>query len=171
MENLLELWKQICESNLFNFVVMLVVLAWLVKKFNLGDKIEQGRHKVEQAISESEKAKEESLSRLYDIQENVTKIDEQMSEVFKKAENNAKIIGNKLIEEGKIQSESIKENSKKTIDANIKTAKTEIVKETAQEAMTLAEQYIKSELEKDPTLHQKYILESIDAIEGLGVEI
>ena len=56
MENLLEIWKQICESNLFNFVVMLVVLAWLVKKFNLGDKIEQGRHKVEQAISESEKA-------------------------------------------------------------------------------------------------------------------
>ena len=167
MENLIEIWAKICESNLFNFTVMILLLAWMVKKFDLGNKIEQGRKKIEQNISDSEKAKEESLAKLY----NVTKMDEEMLKFFKAAEDNAKVIGEKMIEEGKSQSETIKENSKKAIDANIKTVKTEIVKETAEEALSLAEQHVKSELERDPNLHIKYINESIDAIEGIGVQI
>ena len=171
MENLIEIWAKICESNLFNFTVMILLLAWIVKKFDLGNKIEQGRKKIEQNISDSEKAKEESLAKLYEVQDNVTKIDEEMLKFFKAAEDNAKVIGEKMIEEGKSQSEAIKENSKKAIDANIKTVKTEIVKETAEEALSLAEQHVKSELERDPNLHIKYINESIDAIEGIGVQI
>ena len=68
-------------------------------------------------------------------------------------------------------SESIKESGKKAIESNIKTVKTDIMKETAEEALFLAEQHIKSELERDPNLHIKYINESIDAIEGIGVQI
>ena len=169
MENLIEIWKQICESNLFNFVVMVLLLAWLVKKFDLGAKIEAGRKKIESNIAESETAKEENLKKLYEVQEASTKIDEEMLKVFNSAEEKARFVGEKLLEEGKIQAESIKENSKKTIDTNIKTVKNEIIKETAQEAMKLAEQHIKSTLESDPNLHQKFIWESIDAIDGIGV--
>lgn len=169
MENLIEIWKQICESNLFNFVVMVLLLAWLVKKFDLGVKIEAGRKKIESNIAESETVKEENLKKLYEVQEASTKIDEEMLKVFNSAEEKARFVGEKLLEEGKIQAESIKENSKKTIDANIKTVKNEIIKETAQEAMKLAEQHIKSTLESDPNLHQKFIWESIDAIDGIGV--
>lgn len=169
MENLIEIWKQICESNLFNFVVMVLLLAWLVKKFDLGVKIEAGRKKIESNIAESETVKEENLKKLYEVQEASTKIDEEMLKVFNSAEEKARFVGEKLLEEGKIQAESIKENSKKTIDANVKTVKNEIIKETAQEAMKLAEQHIKSTLESDPNLHQKFIWESIDAIDGIGV--
>ncbi len=169
MENLIEIWKQICESNLFNFVVMVLLLAWLVKKFDLGAKIEAGRKKIESNIAESETVKEENLKKLYEVQEASTKIDEEMLKVFSSAEEKARFVGEKLLEEGKIQAESIKENSKKTIDTNIKTVKNEIIKETAQEAMKLAEQHIKSTLESDPNLHQKFIWESIDAIDGIGV--
>ena len=169
MENLIEIWKQICESNLFNFVVMVLLMAWLVKKFDLGAKIEAGRKKIESNIAESETVKEENLKKLYEVQEASTKIDEEMLKVFSSAEEKARFVGEKLLEEGKIQAESIKENSKKTIDTNIKTVKNEIIKETAQEAMKLAEQHIKSTLESDPNLHQKFIWESIDAIDGIGV--
>lgn len=169
MENLIEIWKQICESNLFNFVVMILLLAWLVKKFDLGAKIETGRKKIESTIAESETIKEENLKKLYDAQDSSTKIDEEMLEVFNKAEEKARFVGEKLLEEGKSQTETIKENCKKAIDANIKTVKNEIIKETAEEAMKLAEEHIKSTLERDPNLHQKFIWESIDAIDGIGV--
>ena len=82
MENLIEIWKQICESNLFNFVVMVLLLAWLVKKFDLGAKIEAGRKKIESNIAESETVKEENLKKLYEVQEASTKIDEEMLKVF-----------------------------------------------------------------------------------------
>ena len=125
--------------------------------------------KIEYNIAESETVKEENLKKLYEVQEASTKIDEEMLKVFSSAEEKARFVGEKLLEEGKIQAESIKENSKKTIDTNIKTVKNEIIKETAQEAMKLAEQHIKSTLESDPNLHQKFIWESIDAIDGIGV--
>lgn len=169
MEQLIEIWAKICESNLFNFIVMILLLAWMVKKFDLGSKIEAGRKKIEQNISESEKAKEESLTKLYKAQEDATKVDEEMFKIFKAAEENAKVMGEKLIAEANSQKDVIKENSKKAIDANIKSVKNEILKETAEEAMKLAEEHIKSELERDPNLHQKYIYESIDAIDGIGV--
>ena len=169
MENLIEIWKQICESNLFNFVVMVLLLAWLVKKFDLGAKIEAGRKRIESTIAESETAKEENLKKLYEVQDSSIKIDEEMLKVFNTAEEKARFVGEKLLEEGKSQTEAKKENSKKAIDANIKTVKNEIVKETAEEAMKLAEEHIKSTLEKDPNLHQKFIWESIDAIDGIGV--
>ena len=169
MEQLIEIWAKICESNLFNFIVMILLLAWMVKKFDLGSKIEAGRKKIEQNISESEKAKEESLTKLYKAQEDATKVDEEMFKIFKAAGENAKVMGEKLIAEANSQKDVIKENSKKTIDANIKSVKNDILKETAEEAMKLAEEHIKSELERDPNLHQKYIYESIDAIDGIGV--
>ncbi len=169
MEQLIEIWAKICESNLFNFIVMILLLAWMVKKFDLGSKIEAGRKKIEQNISESEKAKEESLTKLYKAQEDATKVDEEMFKIFKAAEENAKVMGEKLIAEANSQKDVIKENSKKAIDANIKSVKNDILKETAEEAMKLAEEHIKSELERDPNLHQKYIYESIDAIDGIGV--
>ena len=92
-----------------------------------------------------------------------------MFKIFKAAEENAKVMGEKLIAEANSQKDVIKENSKKAIDANIKSVKNDILKETAEEAMKLAEEHIKSELERDPNLHQKYIYESIDAIDGIGV--
>ena len=144
MEQLIEIWAKICESNLFNFIVMILLLAWMVKKFDLGSKIEAGRKKIEQNISESEKAKEESLTKLYKAQEDATKVDEEMFKIFKAAEENAKVMGEKLIAEANSQKDVIKENSKKTIDANIKSVKNDILKETAEEAMKLAEEHITS---------------------------
>ena len=135
MEQLIEIWAKICESNLFNFIVMILLLAWMVKKFDLGSKIEAGRKKIEQNISDSEKAKDESITKLYKAQEDATKVDEEMLKIFQAAEEKAKFVGEKLIEE----------------------------------AMKLAEAHIKSELERDPNLHQRYIYESIDAIDGIGV--
>ena len=169
MEQLIEIWAKICESNLFNFIVMILLLAWMVKKFDLGSKIEAGRKKIEQNISDSEKAKDESITKLYKAQEDAVKVDEEMLKIFQSAEEKAKFVGEKLIEEANVQRDTIKENSKKAIDANIKTVKNDILKETAEEAMKLAEAHIKSELERDPNLHQRYIYESIDAIDGIGV--
>lgn len=169
MEHLIGIWSTICKSNLFNFIVMILLLCWMVKKFDLGNKIEAGRQRIEQNISDSEKSKEESLTKLYEAQEDATKVDKEMFKIFKAAEDNAKVMGEKLITEANLQTGIIKENSKKAIEANIKTVKNDILKETAEEAMKLAESHIKSELERDPNLHQKYIYESIDAIDGIGV--
>jgi len=172
MQHLLEIWKQICESNLFNFVVMIWILGWMVKKFDLGNKIELGRKKLEKNITDAESAKDESLKTLYEVQNSVTSIDEKMLDILRTAEENAKTLGEKLLEESEKLKLEIGKSGEKTIDSNIKSLKTEITKETALEAVKEAEEHIKSELKKDSSLQERYIDESLDALESIdGVKI
>ena len=151
---------------------MVLLLGWMIKKFDMGNKIELGRKKIEKNITDAEKAKDESLKNLYDIQESVTTIDSEMMQILKTAEENAKNLGEKLLEESEKQKIEINKSGEKTIESNIKSLKTEITKETAQQAIKEAEEHIKSELKKDSSLHERYIDESLDALESIdGVKI
>lgn len=171
MEHLFEIWKKICESNLFNFVVMIGLLAYLSNKLKIGEKIESGRKAIEKSITDSETKRDESLNKLYKAQENVTKIDEEMLKILKNAEDNAHSLGSKLIEESNQQIELIKESSKKAIENNFKSVKNEILKETGEKAMQIAESKIKSELENNYDLHKKFIYESLDSLDNIGVQV
>lgn len=164
MEQLLEVWKEICESNLFNFVVMLLLLGWIIKKCNISQIIENGRKKIEDTINNSEKNKNKSLENLFAIQDEVTDIDKKMFIMFEKAEKNAKEYGEKLLKDVDIQKGLIKDSSRKTIDSFIESAKNSVLSETAEKALSLAEIQIIEELKKNPDLHFKFINESIEEI-------
>src|SRR5574344_1501890 len=153
MQHLFEIWKQICESNTFNFVVMALVLVWIWKKCDLGNGIERGRKKVEDSVVNAEKTKDENLKELYEVQNSVVDVDERMLDILSKAEENAKY-------------------SEKAIESNVESIKNEISKETAQEAVELAENHIKSELQRDSSLHYRYIDESLNALDSIdGVQV
>ena len=49
-DTLLEIWNKILTSNLFNFVLMLILLGWIIDKFKLGDVLEAGRKSIEDKI-------------------------------------------------------------------------------------------------------------------------
>ena len=166
--NLIHIWAKICESNTFNFVVMVILLAWLIKKFDIKSKIEDGRKKIASTIEESEKARDESIEKYYQAQEKTTQIDEDMLKVFKQAEENAHSFGKKMVDEAHNTALLIKENSKKAIEANIQSTKNVILKETAEEALDLAQRKIIAELEQNPELHHKYINESIESLNNIG---
>ena len=103
--------------------------------------------------------------------EKIAKIDEEMLKILKNAEDNAHSLGSKLIEESNQQIELIKESSKKAIENNFKSVKNEILKETGEKAMQIAESKIKSELENNYDLHKKFIYESLDSLDNIGVQV
>lgn len=172
MQHLFEIWKQICESNTFNFVVMALVLVWIWKKCDLGNGIERGRKKVEDSVVNAEKTKDENLKELYEVQNSVVDVDERMLDILSKAEENAKSFGEKILSESEKLKEEIAKNSEKAIESNVESIKNEISKETAQEAVELAENHIKSELQRDSSLHYRYIDESLNALDSIdGVQV
>ena len=81
---LLQIWNNILTSNLFNFVVMLFVLGWIIKKFDIAGLLEKGRKSIEDNIQTSKDVKKESLDKLYETQEKTKEIDEKVFEILNK---------------------------------------------------------------------------------------
>lgn len=164
MENLITIWNKILTSNMFNFVLMLVFLGWIIKKFKIAELLEAGRKSIEDKIITAKQEKETAIKTLYETQEQGINIQKEALEIIDKAAKNAVIVGEKLVEDAKQQSETFAKSTQKAIDTNIEKLRSNITNETAQAAINKAKNHIENLLKEDRSLHIKYINESIDEL-------
>ncbi|MCD8377277.1 MAG: hypothetical protein LUB59_00650 [Candidatus Gastranaerophilales bacterium] len=167
VNSLTQIWNNILQSNLFNFVVMLFVLGWIIKKFDIADKIEQGRRNIEDKIILSKLSKENALTSLYEVQSETKEVDDEVFNILEKSDKNAIVVGERLIEDAHKQAEEFNKAVQKTIDGNIKALRLKLSDRTAKAALMIAKKHIQSELDKDKSLHIKFINESIEALNGV----
>ena len=161
IDTLLEIWNKILTSNLFNFVLMLVFLGWIIEKTNMGQKLEEGRKSIEDKITNAKLNKENAAKILFETQEKGAEVDKEVFETIEKAERNAVIVGEKIIAEAEKQSAEYGKNIKATIDSNIEKLKLNLTTKTAQKAISMAKKHVEEQLEGNRELHIKYINESI----------
>ena len=169
LNTLLEIWNKILSSNLFNFVLMLVLLGWLTEKLNLADAIEKGRKNIEDKILNAKKEKEEALKTLYETQEYGVNVEQESLEIIDKSAKNAVLVGEKLVEDAEKLAETFSVSTQKAINTNIEKLKLNLTNETAQTALNMAKNHIEKLLKEDRSLHIKYINESIDALKESGI--
>ena len=169
IETLLEIWNKILTSNLFNFVLMLVLLGWIIEKTNLAQKLEDGRKSIEDKITNAKLNKENASKVLFETQEKGEEIDREIFETIEKAERNAVIVGEKIINDAEKQSAEYGKNIKATIDSNIEKLKLNLTTKTAQQAISMAKKHVEEQLEEKRELHIRYINESIDALKGVDL--
>ena len=169
IDTLLEIWNKILTSNLFNFVLMLVFLGWIIDKTNLGQKLEDGRKSIEDKITNAKMNKENAAKVLFETQEKGAEIDKEVFETIEKAERNAVIVGEKIIADAEKQSAEYGRTLQATIDSNIEKLRLNLTTKTAQQAIEMAKKHVEKQLEDDRELHIKYINESIDALRGINL--
>lgn len=166
-ETLLKIWNIILTSNLFNFVLMLVILGWIINKFNLADVLENGRQKIEDRLILARASKEKSIKTLFEVQEKDKEIDKKVYETINHSVQNAVIVGEKLVSDAKIQAEGIEKSTQKSIETNIEKLRMNVTAETAESALNIAKEYIVNEFKKNRDLHIRYINESIEALKEI----
>lgn len=166
-ETFLHIWSKILESNLFNFVLMLVLLNWILQKTNMSDKLEQGRKSIEDKINNSRIAKENAIKELFELQEKSKEVAKETHEILEKSNANAVMVGKKIIEDAQKQACEFGKNLDKIVESNQKAVQNNLREETAQTAVKVAQDYIEDKLANDRTLHIKFINESIDALNGV----
>lgn len=167
MQTFLNIWSKILESNLFNFVLMLVLLDWILKKTNMSDKLEQGRKSIEDKINNSKLAKENAIKELFELQEKSKDVAKEAHEILTKSNANAVMVGEKIVEDAKKQANEFGKNLDKIVESNQKAVKNSLREKTSQTAVKIAQDYIEDRLENDRSLHIKFINESIDALNGV----
>ena len=169
MESISEIINYIGRTNLFNFVIFLAIIIFVCKKINVTGKLEAEKKDVVNNIENSKTAKSDSESTLKAIEESVAHIEEEIDEIIKKAEENARMVGGKILEDAEKSVENIKYNSKKTADARAGLIRNDIMRRASAASVDVAKNHIINELRNNPELHNKLIDESVDAINGVKI--
>ena len=154
----------ISKTNLFNFIIFLSILIFLFKKIDVVGMLENMKNAVIENIEASKTSKSESETHLKEIQEKVSHIEEEIDGIIKKSEQNAKLIGEKIIEDANHTVESIKDNSKKLVENKSALLKNDILRRASEASIEVARNHIVNELNNNYDLHQKLIDESLEAL-------
>lgn len=154
----------ISKTNLFNFIIFLSILIFLFKKIDVVGMLENMKNAVIENIEASKTSKSESETHLKEIQEKVSHIEEEIDGIIKKSEQNAKLVGEKIIEDANHTVESIKDNSKKLVENKSALLKNDILKRASEASIEVARNHIVNELNNNYDLHQKLIDESLEAL-------
>ena len=154
----------ISRTNLFNFVIFLSVLIFLFKKVDVVGMLENMKNSVVENIEASKTSKTESETQLKEIEEKVSHIEEEIDGIIKKSEQNAKLVGEKIIDDANHTVSSIKDNSKKLVENKSALLKNDILKRASQASIEVARNHIVNELNNNYDLHQRLIDESLEAL-------
>lgn len=168
MENFNVVIDYIARTNLFNFVIFLSIIIFLVKKLNVSAKLEDAQESVKNAVDESEVVKIQSEERLTAIEDSMTHIKEEIDSIISKSDETAKLVGEKILQDGHDTAIVIQENADKAMENSRMILKNELLKRASLASVEVAKNHIINELSWNQGLHDKLIDESIDSLEGIG---
>ena len=167
MESIRLIWEYIGRTNLFNFIIFLSVFILIWKMAKLGDMLERAKQNVIDHIEESKSKKADSEDHLKQIEETVSHLGEEIEGLIKKSEDNAKLVGEKILQDAGNMAEGIRDNARKFVENKSALLKNDILRRASQASIDVARNHIINELRDNDGLHQKLIDESIEAINGI----
>lgn len=169
MENFNIFIDYIARTNLFNFVIFLSIIIFLINKINVKAQLENMQEQVSSTVTESETVKVEAEEKLHTIEDSIAHIEEEIEAIILKSEENAKLVGEKILQDAQKTALVIQENTSKALENSHMIMKNELLKRASLASLEVAKSHIIHELNNNKELHDKLIDESIDAIEGAGL--
>ena len=169
MDKIAEIFKFLATTNTINFIIMIGLLYWLVKKMKLGKSFEQGIKNIQSEIEKSDSTKQTSLNHHKEAQNLINGLP-----------NDIKTLENNSAEKIDIFKKQIKENSQKTINnisINIeksiqieeKKISNLLTEQTSQNALQQAKTNLEDMLKNNPKLHDLFIEQSIAELEKVTI--
>ncbi|MBQ9688591.1 ATP synthase F0 subunit B [bacterium] len=162
-----EIWDTVLKSNLFNFVVLVVILTFVAIKFDLKSMIASMQDKVAQTINDVKQKKADSETALNDAIKSVKNLASDVEQIERDAKKSADSIYKKIVDEAQAQADNIYFGADKVISAEEKQIVADLVKTISQASVAKSKENVQNMLENNIELHEKYINESIDKLDGL----
>lgn len=167
MVNLLHIWDTIVKSNTFNFIVMLLLLGWIVKKVNLANTLNKIKSDVIKSIEKSKQEKENGISALKYAEKSVENIEAEITERLDIANKQAENIEKDILNLADNKIKQIENSISKVIENEEKQISSKLIYNTTQYAVKLAKEKVSKLLEENPKLHEKFINESLEELDRI----
>lgn len=161
----MEIWNLILESNTFNFVVLVIILAVILHKMNFLSVLENLKENIINRIEMSKSEREKADRELVTAKNAVANLDNEIKESVELTKKNIDAAVKSTIEAAERQAENILGNVKNVVENEEKQVSSKILKSTEVQAVQSAKEKIIARLKANPELHNKYIDEAIQDIE------
>lgn len=167
MEILSSIWEYIGRTNLFNFIIFVVVFALIFRAAKLGQKLDGAVQGIVDEIKESDDVKSEAVKNLKNIEADIANLESDIDKIMRQAEVNAETVGEKILSDSESQIKSINDNAQKSLENKTILLKNDIIKRASIASIEVAKNHIINELNNNRDLHDKLIDDSIETIEGV----
>jgi F-type H+-transporting ATPase subunit b len=114
--------QQLEHANVFNVVLVVLVLGFLAKKFNLLGGIEAQRKQVASGIESVELQKKQALQQLEEAQRKTANLKAEVDEILNHARQSAELISNQILNDARSESAKIIENAKRRVEQEQRSA-------------------------------------------------
>ncbi len=159
----------ISRTNLFNFIIFFSIIVFICRKINLGTKLDDAKNVIKQRVEDSKTEKENSEKNLKNIEDTVAHLSEKIDEIIEKSKINAKLVGEKILEDANNLANGIRENSKKLVENKTALLKNDLLRKASKASIEVAKNHIINELNNNYELHNRLIDESVDAISEVNL--
>jgi F-type H+-transporting ATPase subunit b len=147
----LSFMQRIEQSNVFNVVLVALILGFLIKKFNLFSGIDTQREKIATEILAIENKKKEALAQLEESQRRTANLKSEVAEILNNARQSAEALSVQILNDAKTESSKIVDNAKRRVELEQRGA----IKELEKRLLTDALQDARAELAQSLTAEQQ----------------
>lgn len=154
----------ILHSNIFNFVLMVIILYYLCAPI-IRKTIQNANEKTVSFINQSISSKNLAVENLETAKEEYSKTPEEKAEISKIAKCTIDSLEKKSIEDTDGEKKIIEDNCNKAIASETGKITSQLIKNTADKSVETALSKIKSRLEEDVSFHNILIERAIDELE------
>lgn len=153
-------------SVLSNFVVFSTIIIFVMTRIvNTSSLIETAQRSVVDEIYASENVKVESETKLSNVEESMAHIEEEIESILSKSEQNAKLVGEKILIDADKSIQILQDNTAKSIENSQVLLKNDLIKRVSLASVEVAKKQILQELNNNQGLHDRLIDESLESID------
>lgn len=153
-------------SVLSNFVVFSAIIIFVMTRIvNTSSLLETAQKSVVDEIYASENVKVESETKLSNVEESMAHIEEEIESILSKSEQNAKLVGEKILIDADKSIQILQDNTAKSIENSQVLLKNDLIKRVSLASVEVAKKQILQELNNNQGLHDRLIDESLESID------
>ena len=167
MQNIVEIFKYILESNIINFLIIVWLLCVLCKKFELSSILNKSVDAVEDYIEKSKSEKQNSVQKVKDSQDLMDKLPSQVEEIEKFTKQKTDVFKKQLEENTLKTIQKVENNIEKIKKIDEKKTSNAIMERSFYMSIDKAQSDIINMLKSNPDLHNKFIDESLNELEKI----
>lgn len=157
----MSLWDMILETNTFNFVILLIILAVLYHVLHISQMLENLKNSIITSIENAKFEQANARNRLKDAQTNYDRLGDEIKAREEETIMKSNAIKSKILQDADFKIDAINKNAINMIAAEEKTINAKLTERTLKASIKLAKEIIINKLKENPELHNKFIDESI----------
>ena len=157
MQELISILKLFITSNLFNFVVMVILLAYIVKKMNLGQSFENAVNAVKSNIDKSDDEKNRAQSLLDKAKDLMNKLPDDINNLENNAKSKLEVFKAKIEKDAQKSISGFEMNIDRAVTLEEKKLSNLLTDRTTRASVEAARVYIEKMLNENLELDNKFI--------------